>query len=53
MSRVSVRAVLFGEASPAEAVGSTAGWRSIVDGLGAAMSAVSPGGRRLAEREVG
>jgi hypothetical protein len=53
MSPVTVRAVLFGEAGPADAVAGTRGWRAVVDGLGSALSTLSPGGRGVVERELG
>ena len=52
MSPVTVRAILFGDAPPAEAVAGTPGWRAVVEGLTPALSAVSAGGRTVVEREL-
>jgi len=53
MSHVSVRAILFGDAPATDVVSGTPGWNAVVDGLGAALSAVSAAGRQLAVRELG
>jgi len=53
MSHVTVRAVLFGTAAPADAVAGTRGWQAVVEGLGPALSALSPGGRGVVVSELG
>jgi hypothetical protein len=49
---ITARTVLFGEATPADAVAGTPGWRAVLDGLEVALAAVSPAGRALAGAEV-
>jgi hypothetical protein len=49
---VTVRTVLFGDVSPADAVAGTPGWRAVLDGLEVALSACSPAGRAVAGADV-
>jgi hypothetical protein len=49
---ITVRTVLFGDTAPAHAVAGTPGWLAILDGIEAALSAVSPAGRAVAGGEV-
>jgi hypothetical protein len=51
--KVSVRAVLFGDAPPTDSVADTPGWRALIEQLGASLGPVSPAGRGAVERELG
>jgi hypothetical protein len=52
MGEATVRAVLFGDADPAGAIGASPGWAGVMNGLGAALGQVSTNGRSTVEREM-
>jgi hypothetical protein len=45
VSQLTVRAVLYGEADPAEAVAATPGWRTVLSGLSGVLATLSPDGQ--------